>query len=188
MATRDELDAARLFVEKANRLLNSSFLKEAEGNMGWTLSGNKDEAVKIEHRGPRWESVEAFVLTFRFFLQGSDSISIRQMAKVFSSDLATPSERKRFYEVQENVNAYLDGLSMFKEGSQTMSRREVMDVFIYGGMSHATPGKKAKFDAWMRHQLLAPMTTTEFTTILATVVSAIASIQRICVSLLYRYA
>ncbi|QDV78976.1 hypothetical protein [Botrimarina mediterranea] len=188
MATREELNAARLFVEKANRLLKSTFLKEAAVNMGWTLSGKKDEAVRIEHRGPRWENVEAFVLTFRFFIQDNESISIRNMAKVFSSDLATPGERRRFYEIRESLNKYLDGSSMFKEGARTASRREVMDVFIYGGMSHAKPKKKEKFDAWMRHVLLGPMTTTEFTTILSTVLSAIENTQRICVTLLYRYA
>jgi hypothetical protein len=186
MATKRELEVVRLFIEKSHRLLGSTFLKEAQGGMGWTLTAKANESVSVQHRGPRWESVEAFVLTFRFFIQDNEPISIRKMVDVFSSDIATPGERSAFYKIREDVNRYLDRDSMFKFGGKFATNREVMDVFIYGGMSHAKPGKKEKFDLWMRNSILGPAITSEFTTVLTTLLTAIEAIQRICVRLLYR--
>ncbi|WP_363323596.1 hypothetical protein [uncultured Psychrosphaera sp.] len=41
-----------------------------------------------------------------------------------------------------------------------------MDVFIYGGLSHATDSKKLKYDEWKSSTILFPFLENEFVKIL----------------------
>lgn len=54
-----------------------------------------------------------------------------------------------------------------------------MDVFIYGGLSHATPDKKKVFDSWMSNSVLNPLFVNEFVCILSNIMNAIEVIRNL---------
>jgi len=65
---RDEMiSSLELFIEKAEKLLSMNFTTEiTTKKSGFTIRADKSKPVEVEWRGPDRESVEAFVLTYRF--------------------------------------------------------------------------------------------------------------------------
>jgi len=139
----------------------------------------------IKRRGPDDENTEAFVLTFRFFIQDNETISLRNIKDIFHSDMVTEKEKNNFDEARNHLNTYLDGNTMFNINGM-IKRRELMDVFIYGGLSHAKPEKKEKYDDWMRNAILAPFMQNEFSVILYEVLNVIVFVRNQCEIVLKR--
>jgi len=83
VASRDSL---LLFCEEVDKLLNSSTRRVLEqGKQPFRFSARVGEPVLIETNGPPDDSIEAFVLTLRFFIQDNESISIRNIATLIDS-------------------------------------------------------------------------------------------------------
>jgi hypothetical protein len=83
------IEALQLFNEKADKLLNSAFVRAlASGKTEATISGHRQDngsfEISSELRGPPPEAVEAFVLTFRFFVQDNETTSLRNIATMMS--------------------------------------------------------------------------------------------------------
>jgi hypothetical protein len=157
--------ALTLFNEKADKLRGSHFVKNAVADSGVNLSWAEGQAAKVQRRGPDQENIDAFVLTLRFFLQGNEMSSFRNLsANVYSSSLVSDQQRRQFEKARTSLNDFLAGNTMFDLGGR-ISRQELMDVFIFGGLSHANKEKKEKYDAWMASPLMAPFLENEFVTI-----------------------
>lgn len=81
-----------LFNLKADKLNSLSFAKTVQdAKSGWTISSKRGEdglfRVTSERRGPDSESIDAFVLTLRMFLQNNDSCSIGNLQACYSNAL-----------------------------------------------------------------------------------------------------
>ncbi|MEP0071509.1 MAG: hypothetical protein ABJE79_02315 [Marinomonas sp.] len=175
----DRLEPFNLFTEKAKKLLNSSFVKSYQDNSGVDFSWEGGDVPLINHRGPNQEQIDAFVLTFRFFIQGNEQISFLSMAKVFKSDFVGDELRQKFIDAKEHLNNYLDSNTMFNIGGD-ITRRELLSVFIYGELSHSNKGKREKYNNWMSDQFLAAFMRNEFTSILFEVLDIISYTGGIC--------
>ena len=176
MTKEDAISTIHLFVEKADRLARSEFVKSAIAGTGVKFSSGVGKATTVERRGPTEENIDAFVLTFRFFIQDNERISLRNFSAIFGSSFALPQETADFDNLRSEVNAFLDSPTMFKvEG--VINRRDLMEVFIYGGLSHANPQKKERYDAWMEHGVLGPFMENEFVAVLIVVLNAIEYIK-----------
>lgn len=71
-----------------------------------------------------------------------------------------PIEKKlkeEFVSRRNQINTYLDSNSAIaitiNEG--TLNHRKILDIVIYGGLSHANTEKKRKYDFWMKSPLKA---------------------------------
>src|SRR5215216_3065884 len=144
----DQIEALRLFNEKVNELLELSFVKAVtDPNAGFSLSGKRQEdgSFKMEStvRGPSVEAVKAFVLTFRFFIQDNETTSLRKIAVLYDSSNIDPQQRAHFQSARNEVNKMLDAPNFFNLNYDgvTPTNREVMDIFVYGGLAHANPEK-----------------------------------------------
>jgi len=105
-----DIRALELFNEKADRLKNLSFVRSLESKeSGWTLTLDEGGASASRY-GPDNESVEAFVLTIRFFVQDNEPSSIRNMAKMYERLHAGELIPK---ELLENVNDARDKLRRY---------------------------------------------------------------------------
>src|SRR5215216_2324996 len=79
-----DIRALELFNEKADELRNLRFVHSLQSqDSGWTLTLEEDEGG-VSRFGPEDESIRAFVLTFRFFVQDNEPTSIRNMAERYS--------------------------------------------------------------------------------------------------------
>ena len=72
-------EALQLFVEKANKLKSLSFaesVRELKFKWSWT----RGESARFEIIGPNREQIDAFILTFRFFIQDNEHTLSRRFA------------------------------------------------------------------------------------------------------------
>jgi len=179
MENKEIISALELFNEKAEKLRSRSFTRSLNGS-GVTMSFKKGEADKIERRGPNIESIDAFVLTFRFFIQNNEKISLGNVADIYDNLPSQLQEEKNlFLENRQEINSYLDSISMFNFNNKRFTKREILDVFIYGGLAHANEDQKKIFDTWMKIPPLVDIIENEFICIMADMMSAILCIRNL---------
>lgn len=135
---RNDLDAMKLFNDKAEKLNNNSFTKKinSEG-FGLTIFAKKDGPVNVEKKFPTDESIDAFVLTLRFFIQDNESSSFGNLAKIYSKLPEYCKEKKEFLNVRKELNDYIDLPDKFlpiTENGKTLTNRDIYNTFIYGGL------------------------------------------------------
>jgi len=176
----DAIDALRLFNEKARRLEGLSFTKMIfEQPSGINIAARLGEAVKVERTGPGDESVDAFVLTLRFFVQDNEPCSFRNMSKIYES-LKIPEQKKKAFEYARNfVNNHLDKKSSYTINNVELTRRNIFETFMYGGLSHANPDKKQEYNGWMENPILGPLLQNEFIFTLGNLLNAIFYVERL---------
>jgi hypothetical protein len=172
------VETLKLFGEKADRLKYSNFVKNASKDSGVNLKAGVGKATVVTRSGPDQENVDAFVLTFRYFIQDNEMISLRNVEHVFHSQFAEPNEKSEYDKVRHHINSFLDGNSMFNLGD-SITRRQLMETFIYGGLSHANKQKKKLYDLWMESPILAPFMENEFVVILFEILRVIVYIQNL---------
>lgn len=183
--------ALNLFNEKADKLFRLSFVKTMfETNTGITLSwkaradGLYDELH--ERRGPEEEAIDAFVLTFRYFIQDNEVTSFRKMAEHYANAPIDSALKDEFNEIRKQINELLDSQPDFQieHDGKTYSRREIMDIFMYGGLSHANPSKKQIYDEWMAIPPFKPITENEFVYTISAILKAIEWIKELNIRVL----
>jgi hypothetical protein len=136
-------EALLLFNEKAERLQRSALLRRLKrGPLTIKLvmvPGKQRKAVASPISD---DSLDAFLLTLRFFLQDNESSSFRNMAKHYDS-LPLPQElRDRFHAIRERLNGFLDAPSAIgivrKGEAAALSRRNVLEAYLWGERAHRT--------------------------------------------------
>ena len=182
----DQISALRLFNEKVRELLELSFVKAVTyPNAGFSLSGERQEdgSFKMQStiRGPSVEAVKAFVLTFRFFIQDNETTSLRNIASLYDSRNIDPQQRAHFQSARIEVNKMLDAPNFLNlnYNGVTPTNRQIMDVFVYGGLAHANPEKYKTYKDWMSFPPAAVMLQTCFNTILGHILQALAYIEQV---------
>jgi len=178
-----QIAALQLFNEKAEKLMQLSFIKALGApNTGVTISGKrKDDGTwegKSERRGPSLEAIEAFVLTFRFFIQDNERSSLRNVAAVYDAATIDQELPERFKSGRDGVNKLLDSPNLLNisYNDVRLTNREIMDVFIYGGLGHANLEKEKRFKEWMAFPPTAALFEACFALILGHVLNAITFI------------
>lgn len=96
------------------------------------------------------DEIDAFVLTYRMFVQKRDALSIRSLTKLYDAAWMPGEARDRFCEGRDAVNDWLDSSTSLLDGEHVVTRRELIDVILYGGLAHSEPDKVPTFNAWMR--------------------------------------
>jgi len=180
MSNANIVRALTLFNEKAEKLMRLSFIQAMmDPDVGITLSwqlredGNYDH--RAERRGPSEEAIDAFVLTFRFFIQDNEQSSLRMMAEHYQAPPIQAELKDKFASVRSDLNAFLDQPTsmIFNYHDEVLTRRKIMDTFIYGGMAHANPLKKQLYDEWMSMPPVRVFLENEFVAVLTTILNAI---------------
>ena len=167
--------ALRLFNEKADKLLRLSFMgKMQHPDSGVTISfervNDKGEAlIKQERRGPEEEAIDACVLTFRYFIQNNEQTSFANMETHYLDAPIDDELKQQFVELRKQVNEFLDGTTNMNFNNETLTRRRIMEVFVYGGFSHANEEKRTP---------AAVLFENEFLVIMRNIIVAIAQIRR----------
>ena len=179
---KDEIiKSLRLFNEKADKLMSLGFTKKIFGEKsGFTFSAKKDGPVVFQRYGPESESIDAFVLTYRFFIQDNEKISFHNMSKIYDERAITRDKKNTFKNIRENINNFLNSNSIVK----TYTYRKIQNVFIYGGLSHADENQKRISDSWKKDQLWFGILENEFVGVLANILNAIQAIARLNLNVL----
>lgn len=139
----------RLFIEKAERLEGSRFLKEIKEDLrlGFTFIAGKE--IQVRSKKPDNEAIDAFILTFRFFIQDNEAISLRNLKKIIDSNLVTKDEKDFFQRARKTIESFLKESSNLILKEHELSNGEILDTILYGELSHANTHKKIKYNSWM---------------------------------------
>ncbi|KPL85264.1 hypothetical protein [Herpetosiphon geysericola] len=112
-------------------------------------------------KGPSSEATAAFVLTMRCFIDDTEECSLENLAQYYKA-ATIGTEPARLYLGNQNVFAMvLDGVTELVDRypvvdtkgnvidriDKPLTRRQVFDLWVYGGLSHAKRTKKQQFDA-----------------------------------------
>jgi hypothetical protein len=175
-----QIAALRYFNEKVKELLESSFVKAVTTpNAGVTLEfeGREDGSgeLRAKVRGPSHEAIKAFVLTLRFFIQDNETISLRNIASLYDAGNIDPQQKAYFNSARGAVNKLLDSPNLMNVSynNNIPTNREVMEVFLYGGLAHANPPKVERFKEWMSFPPAAALLQNCFNIILGNVLRAL---------------
>jgi hypothetical protein len=142
------IDTLCLFNEKAEKLNRLSFTSFVRNNTLSFSAWSRDGQVGFSATGPSEEATDAFVLTLRFFIQNNESISIHNMAQLYSSPPFSTLLVIAMQEKRNDFNTFLDAPSGVVWQLEKLTNRRVFDIFLYGGLAHAEPSKKKEWDAW----------------------------------------
>lgn len=171
------LRALKLFNEKADKLLQSMFVKFIQEKKKFTVRYNakKGEPVRLIKLLPDEHAVDEFVLTFRFFIQDNEDSSFRNMTHLYEELPISQSLKDEFFDLAERLNEFLDSepqikFKIFEEASRN---RKIMEVFIYGNIAHVNLSKKKIFDEWKKNTVVFPLLEFQFNSILETILRAI---------------
>lgn len=164
----------RRFNQKAAKLENLEFVRTVRAQkFGYTVSGDDSGSVKVERYGPSDEAVDAFVLTYRFFVQDNEPTSFRRIAALYEAlPLDTPWKQGA-ENTRRQLNAFLDGPTPITIAGHALSRRELHDTFLYGDLAHANESKAERLADWAKRDGLIRVLQAEFIWILADVFGAI---------------
>lgn len=173
------IEALKLFNEKAKKLRGLPFTKEIFAQpSGVDMWWKKGIGGEVKRLGPDEPSIDAFVLTLRFFVQNNESCSFRNMAKVYEN-LPIPDDKKKSFEKARNFfNGLLDKYSCITIDDIKLKNRQIFETFMYGGLTHANRKKKMEYDKWLRTPL-GPILTNEFVRIMAEILKAIFSVEKL---------
>jgi hypothetical protein len=175
-----------LFNEKVKELLELSFIKASlYPNVGFSLKGKlRDDGkyqIETESKGPSDEAIKAFILTFRFFIQDNEKISLRNIAELYAASNIDPVQNKYFNSIRDTINNMLDlpNLININIDGDTPTNRKIMDVYVYGGLAHANPDKYRLYKKWTSYPPTSAMFQTCFTMILTNVLKMLVIISEI---------
>ena len=190
----NHIEALELFNEKADKLLNSAFVHAlASGETEATIRGRRQEngsfEISPELRGPSSEAVDAFILTFRFFIQDNETTSLRNIARIYDEIGEDDEFLSRFNSARDVINQFLDSpnCTNMTFNNSTPTNRDVMMIFIYGGLAHASPEKYQLFKAWMEFPLSNVLFNHCFISVLGQVLRAISFIKNLNEELILKF-
>jgi len=131
------------FNRKAARLSSSKFISAvvAQRPVFRLSTGDRCPEAVV----PDADATEAVVLTLRMFLQDEpDLISLRKIAQLYD-EIALPQYlREAFDNIRSAFNNYLDEVCIHLD-AQPLTRRNLLDVFLYGELAHIDADKAATF-------------------------------------------
>jgi hypothetical protein len=131
-----------------------------------------------ERRGPPEEAIDAFVLTFRYFIQDNEVTSFRKMQQHYDEAPIDPSLKQKFTQLRKEVNEHLDSETNINSDGENLTPRKIMDTFVYGGLSHANEEKRRLWKAWMNNPFASTMYENEFAVVLSNIHIAIEMIRK----------
>ena len=179
MSIDDQIRILERFNEKVDRLRQGGFTEESAGG-GAILEWRKGEGWNSIHVGAASKTVEATVLTLRFFVVSNEDTSLRKMAELYPKLNIEPRLSTRFCKIRDQVNSYLDApsnLSISEEGP--MTHGDIFDVFINGDLAHANNAEAEATYRSLRVTPLFPAFQADFTQTIQLFMSALNEMQRI---------
>jgi hypothetical protein len=126
------------------------------------------------------EAIDAFVLTLRFFVMNNEPTSIANIEKLF---VGLPIDARRIEAVKDSratFNAHLDPPSNIAVKGERLIRRDIFEVFLWGGLAHSNVEKKEIYDSWMARADLAAAVSAEFSALLVETLQTINWFRNAC--------
>lgn len=181
-----------LFVEKVERL--AKYVRENDARNTIVINPGGLMGVFRNAEDEEWQvasTLDGFLVTFRMFVQPRDKIAFyslerdsqgqpkRQKPKFLDIDGLSPD----WYEKIEQAYKYIDdalNVARFSYNGQSITRREILETFLYGDGVHINATHRETLKQWRRLPDLFGDLQLEFTTILVFMFSQISAVAEAC--------
>ncbi|HNB52584.1 MAG TPA: hypothetical protein PK530_11605 [Anaerolineales bacterium] len=160
----------RLLVEKAHKIRDFNFDQHVKNiGLNWNAKKMEQGEWEIGFGLPDVKELDAFLLTFRLFIQKNESISFPNLHGLLR-------DKGLSQELQEGIKtvrrAYFDYLNSYSnytvnlfEGHPT--RLQMLETVLYGGLAHGNDLETIqRYQYWSRDDVRSGLLIQEFTTIL----------------------
>ena len=133
----------RLFSEKVIKLKSLRFTKVIlNADFGYLISAKQGQNAIFRRYGPDDESVDAFVPTYRFFIQNNEPTSFQRMEELYRNLPLDASWKQGAISTRQTLNQFLDSNTPVVFRAHQFNRRALHDVFLWGGLAHANKTKE----------------------------------------------
>ncbi|MCD6591050.1 MAG: hypothetical protein J7K72_03715 [Candidatus Aenigmarchaeota archaeon] len=173
---REEIDVLKLFNEKVDRLHTRSFVEKLK-KLGYEIHLKNEFDGKLY--GPDDESVEAFVLTIRFFYQNNEKISLSNMSEIYEKLPISPKVKREFERIRNELNTFLDSKTRFTINGKEITNREIFETFLYGDLAHSNKTKRKTYEFWKSNIPLYIVLKHEFIEILSFFIEKLSQIKKL---------
>lgn len=149
----------RAFVERAERVLRSSYVKhvmEQPEPPTITMKTVPDQGFMITNNLPDEEARDALLLTARMFVQNKDSVSFGSMAKLDGDPGLSQEWKDRMNAIRSALNTRLDKPSWFHIDGVHCTERDIFNTLLYGHFAHSDEKYVAKYRTWRANPLGYP--------------------------------
>ena len=117
-------------------------------------------------------------MTFRFFIQDNEKSSFRNLAEIYNELDISEKLKHDFNFARNNLNSFLDSNSHISING-VLTYRSIMEVIVFGGLSHANKNKKKLFDSWMSDPINGNFILNDFIYVLGTIYKVIKDVRDI---------
>jgi len=163
MSNAEIIEALELFLEKLNELKKSSYLdfvKKNEISVSYSESVYEETKIIINH--PEIESIQSFVLNFRFFYQNNEACSIYNTYNNLVKLPASNDSVEKFQKARNELNNFLDSVAVVLN-NEPITYRNIIDVFMYGNIAHANNKKnRTTHKLWKKYPFIYEFRKTNF--------------------------
>jgi len=174
-----DIEILRLFNQKTDELLKSSFVQSWDGKGAGILHLTGGPFRVVREGGPTSDSLKAFLLTFRLFVSDRDGISLRLIRKLYDVLPVTPDCRSQIANEIVRLDQYLDEASpLIVNGSQIV-RRDLLLTWLYGVEAHLNRDQRERLKQWTVEDDVSPFFAYEFEVIVLRVLNSISAIASI---------
>jgi hypothetical protein len=145
------LQKLKLFNEKIETVRRGRFVPQVfRPDHGLTLNFATEKRLTVEKRGADEDATLALATTLRFFVQERDGISLGQIADIYESLPVEDMARKSARSAVDGLDKYLDTPLEFRLNDETITRRRLFEVLMYGGLAHANADKRVEYEQWTK--------------------------------------
>lgn len=177
-----EIELLKYFNQTVDQLQNFSFWKSFPSKSGiHIIWDNTAEGVKVKSEvfGPDDESISAFILKYRLFIQNKDDISLGKMDKIYSEMNVSTEYYEKFKCHRQKVNDVLDKPSNVQIKEHIVTIREIHDMFIYGVWAHLSENdlNRKRYLSIKDNPVIYPMFANDFNVTLIKIMNELVNIR-----------
>jgi len=144
----------RLFNDRADELNESPFLAAVRaGKTDYSAHWERGKGGEVVPNLPDEWDIKSYVLIFRLFFQDLDGFSFDCLSQLYPKLEISNCLKVRADEVQSFVKKFLGGTSQIILDGEEISRQQIFDTLMYGGLAHANYDKHPLYEKWASHGL-----------------------------------
>jgi hypothetical protein len=174
----DPVARLELYNERAVKLEASTFLQSVLDSRITLRLLEKPFRVAREG-GPDQDSMEAFVLSLRLFVQDRDGLSFRIIKSFYDTIPVSQKLKDAVEEICVGLSRYLDGSSPLVVNDYNISRRELLTVWMNGELAHVNTKHRARLEEWTVKEDIRPFFQYEFETVITRVAWAVEALRKV---------
>jgi len=140
--TKEEIE---IFIEKAEELSRSRYLKQLPKKLTFNISWNKENGGTSEINTPDWDTLKSFAVTFRLFYFNGEPIYLLKVIDYAKSQIIDKEVLRNIINIEALWNNTLSKSPIpFKLNNNLVTPREITNLFIYNDITHIGDSKHRK--------------------------------------------